>query len=66
MSRVGERPEAELYPFSVREPIPLFHLPLQPGDQEPIVDLNQLIANVYDEAALALVIDYSKPPIPSL
>ena len=32
ISRASSRPEAELYPFNLREPIPIFPLPLQSGD----------------------------------
>ncbi len=64
VSRADRRPEAELYPFNLREPMPLFALPLQSGDNEPIVDLHQVLEQVYEEANLDLVIDYSQPPVP--
>ncbi|PSB07221.1 hypothetical protein C7B76_28345 [filamentous cyanobacterium CCP2] len=66
VSRAESRPEAELYPFNWREPIPPFHLPLCPGDQEPIIDLEDILNAIYDEAALDLAIDYSKQPLPPL
>ncbi len=66
VSRANLRPEAELYPFSVRESIPQFLLPLQPGDQEPIVNLSDVLSQVYREAALDLAIDYSQQPVPVL
>ncbi|MFZ4661393.1 MAG: DUF4058 family protein [Caldilineaceae bacterium] len=58
--------KAHLYTFNVRDPIPLFPLPLLPDDQEPLVDLGALLHDVYDRARYRLVIDYSKPPIPQL
>jgi hypothetical protein len=66
VSRAGDRPEAELYPFNLADPIPLFPLPLQMEDEEPIVDLAQILRQIYEDAALDLVIDYSKPPIPPI
>lgn len=60
------RRRAHLYAFTVREPIPLFPLPLLPDDQEPLVDLGTLLHEVYDRARYRLVIDYSKPPTPQL
>ena len=66
ISRAQQRPEAELYPFNLRDSIPPFALPLQAGDREPIVDLNTLLSEVYDEAALDLAIDYSQPPVPAV
>lgn len=64
VSRAADRPEAELYSFNLRDPIPLFRLPLLIGDEEPVIDLQQLLSNMYDEAALDLAIDYSQQPVP--
>lgn len=66
VSRADLRPEAELYPFNVRESIPQFLLPLQPGDKEPVVNLSEVLRQVYQEAALELAIDYSVQPVPPL
>ena len=43
ISRAEHRPRAVLLPFNVRHPIPTFRLPLQPGDDEPLVDVNHLL-----------------------
>lgn len=66
VSRAQDRPQATLYPFNLRDAIPTFPLPLQPGDPEPAIDLQSLLQAIYDEAALDLVIDYHQPPIPPL
>ncbi|NEO33943.1 MAG: DUF4058 family protein [Symploca sp. SIO3C6] len=66
VSRANLRPEAELYPFNLRESIPKFLLPLQPGDQEPVVNLAEVLRQVYQEAALDLAVDYSVQPVPPL
>lgn len=66
VSRSHLRPEAELYPFNLRESIPQFLLPLQSGDREPVVNLFEVLKQVYQEAALDLAIDYSQQPIPPL
>jgi hypothetical protein len=66
VSRSDYRPEAELYPFDLTHPIPLFPLPLQAGDAEPVVDLKTILDTVYDEASLNFAIDYSQQPIPPL
>lgn len=66
VSRANRRPTAELYPFNLREPLPRFLLPLRPEDSEPVVDLQDLLQQVYQEAALDLAIDYSTEPIPPL
>lgn len=64
VSRANCRPAAELYPFNLREPLPRFLLPLNPGDREPVVNLHDVLAQVYQEAALDLAIDYTQPPVP--
>ena len=66
VSRANRRPTAELYPFNLREPLPRFLLPLRPEDSEPVVDLQDLLQQVYQEAALDLAIDDSNQPIPPL
>lgn len=64
VSRAAQRPAAELYPFNLRDEMPRFLLPLQQQQEKPVIDLNQLLNQVYTEAALELAIDYSQPPIP--
>jgi len=63
VSRANRRPAAELYPFYLREALPRFLLPLRPRDQEPVVDLQVVLEQVYQEAALDLAIDYTQPPV---
>jgi hypothetical protein len=41
-------------------------LPLQSGDEEPVVNLSEVLGEVYQEAALDLAIDYSVQPVPPL
>ena len=62
ISRAARRPRADLLVFGVREPIPAFQLPLLPGDDEPIVELNRLLHDLYDRAGSDLRLDYTPPP----
>jgi len=57
---------AHLYPFNVRESIPVFPLPLRPDDVEPQVDLGALLQSVYDRAGYDLIINYQQPSTPPL
>ncbi len=50
----------------MRDPIPCFPLPLQKGDEEPVVDLKPLLDELYDEASYDLRVDYTQPPVPAL
>lgn len=66
ISRADRRPSAQLYAFTVRDPIPTFPLPLRRGDAEPSVDLNTLLHELYDRAAYDLRINYAGDPTPPL
>jgi hypothetical protein len=60
------RPQAKWYGFNLADAIPCFELPLQPGDEIPIVDLKVLLDGVYDRSGYGLVIDYSQDPVTPL
>ncbi|MEH1813176.1 MAG: DUF4058 family protein [Nostoc sp.] len=66
VSRNETRPQAKLYGFSIRETIPVFPLPLQSEDIEPIVDLQSLLHGIYNRARYYLAIDYNKGSVPPL
>lgn len=66
VSRSEKRPQADLYLLSVREPIPTFNLPLRSGDDEPLVDLNTLLHDLYERAGYDLSIDYTRDAVPPL
>jgi hypothetical protein len=55
-----------LYPFGLHEAIPVFPLPLQPGDDEPPVRLGEILKETYAAARYAFRVDYSQPPEPPL
>ena len=66
ISRGRQRPKAQLYFFTLRQPIPQFPLPLLPGEIEPLVDLNTILHALYTRARFDLRLDYSQPPVPPL
>jgi Protein of unknown function (DUF4058) len=66
ISPAATRPRAMAYTLSVRDPLPTLPIPLQPGDPEPPLPLNQLLHDLYDRASYDLAIDYSQPPVPPL
>jgi hypothetical protein len=66
ISRGDRRPSARLMPFSVRQPIPRFVLPLLHDDAEPEVDLGGILHALYDRAGYDLRINYhaeAEPPL---
>ncbi len=66
VSRGRRRPRADLYAFSVRDPIPRFALPLRSGDKEPDVDIGATLRALYDRAAYDMSIDYRVDAVPPL
>jgi uncharacterized protein DUF4058 len=64
VSRAQDRPQAAVYLFSIRDPIPDIPVPLQPGDAEPSLALNRLVHDVYDRAGYDLTVDYQQAPPP--
>jgi len=66
VSRALKRPKADLYAFNLPEQIPVYHLPLRELDSEPLLDIQTLINELYDEGNYDLVIDYTQEPVPPL
>jgi hypothetical protein len=66
VSRAIKRPKADLYAFNLPNIIPCYPLPLREGDKEPLLDIQTLIYELYDEGNYDLVIDYTQEPVPPL
>ena len=62
ISRANTRPWADLYPFNLRDRIPPFSLPLRPDDIEPVVDLQTLTNELYEQLGYDYFIDYNNSP----
>jgi hypothetical protein len=64
ISRSEDRPNADLYGFSLRERIPDFPLPLKQPEEFVSIDLQSILQGVYDRAGYDYRIDYqqSVPP----
>jgi hypothetical protein len=65
VSRNEERPQARLHGFNQSQPIPpmvsdrpeVIVVPLEPGDIEPILDLQVILNEIYDQAGFDLTIE---------
>jgi len=66
VSRGDCRPSADLYSFNLPDAIPSFPLPLKAGDVEPMVNLPELLNNIYEIASYDMAIDYSQETVPPL
>jgi hypothetical protein len=66
VSRGVERLHARLFAFNLRQPIPAFHIPLLPGDEEPLLDLGEVLHDLYDRARFDLRLKYEKAAVPPI
>jgi uncharacterized protein DUF4058 len=62
VSRDSEYPNAQLFPFSLRQPIPTVPVPLKFGENEAQLALQELVTQVYDRARYELRLHYRLPP----
>jgi Protein of unknown function (DUF4058) len=67
VSRSENRPNADLYGFTLRERIPNFPLPLKQPEEFVSIDLQSILQGVYDRAGYDYRIDYQQAvPPPTL
>jgi hypothetical protein len=67
LSRVGRRPQVEVWPIGFYEPPQPIAVPLRVPDPDVTFDLGQALAQIYEEGAFELRIDYrQEPPLPPL
>lgn len=66
VSRALQRPRGQVFPCSLRQPIPDIPIPLRPGEDEPRLPLNEILHRLYESAGYDLFIDYQQPPTPPL
>lgn len=54
----------DVWPLGLQDTLPIIPVPLRPPDSDLPLELPQVMADIYDEAAYDLSIDYSQPPPP--
>jgi hypothetical protein len=64
LSRAYTRPNVEIWPMALGEPLPILPVPLLDPDPDVPLDLNQVINTIYENAGYDYVIDYSQSPPP--
>lgn len=64
LSRVQRRPEIEIWPISLQQPLPLVPVPLRPPDADVALDLGAVFHRIYTSARYDLRIDYRQAPPP--
>lgn len=66
VSRAVAFPRVGMWDISVREPLPIIPIPLDPVDGAVALPLQPCLDQVYDESAYARDLEYHLPPIPPL
>ncbi|HEY9804503.1 MAG TPA: DUF4058 family protein [Leptolyngbyaceae cyanobacterium] len=59
-------PSAQLFAFTVRDSIPSFPIPLQKGEAEIEVNLQDILLGIYQRARFDLTLNYHQNPVPDL
>ena len=61
VSRSDRRPKADVFAWTLRDPIPPLPVPLRAPDPDIVVDLGKVFATAYDRGRYRRALDYSKP-----
>jgi hypothetical protein len=66
VSRAQRRPKATLWPIRLEQRLPSVPIPVLPDDPDARLDLQSMLAAVYDRGGYAYDIDYTQEPVPPL
>lgn len=66
VSRAHRRPKVEVYPWTLRQPLPTIPVPLAEGDPDVALELQSVFTTVYDRAGYDYSLDYRRPIEPPL
>jgi hypothetical protein len=66
VSREPRRPVADVWPFTLRQPLPTIPIPLADGDPDVPLNLQDIFTAVYDRAGYDYSLDYRRDPEPPL
>ena len=66
IAQFHERPNCDVWPIYLRQPLPVLPIPLLPPDPAVPLDMGQALRTAYTRARYDLRIDYRKPPAPPL
>jgi hypothetical protein len=66
VSRAERRPRVEVYPWTLRQPLPTVPIPLANADPDVALDLQTLFTTVYDRAGYGYALDYRRAIEPPL
>lgn len=58
--RIQQRPKADVYSWTVRDPLPEVPVPLAEGDADAVVDLQSIFEQTYDRAGYDYALKYDR------
>lgn len=64
--RRRNRPRVEVFPWTLKQPLPAIPIPLAPDDDELPLDLQRLFTTTFDRAGYDYALDYRSEILPSL
>jgi hypothetical protein len=64
--RQRRRPQAEVYAWSLRQPLPSIPVPLAGNDPDAVIDLQAVFTTVYERAGYDYSLDYQRAVEPPL
>jgi hypothetical protein len=59
--RAGQRPQAEVFEWTIHDRLPRIPIPLLPGDADAILDLQAAFNSVYDRSGYDYALHYDTP-----
>jgi hypothetical protein len=62
LSRVKTRPIIDVWPIQLTSRLPTVPVPLLPGDEDVLMDLQMVFTTVYDTLDYGSVLNYTRPP----
>jgi hypothetical protein len=66
LSRATHRPKVDVWPIQLWDKLPIIPVPLLEPDPDARLDLNEIVASVYERGAYGAQIDYGRAPLPPL
>jgi len=63
----GHQDKTDVWTIDLKDILPVIPVPLTPPDVDILIDLQQALTEIYQEAAYGVSIDYAtEPPLPNL
>jgi hypothetical protein len=61
ISRADRRPDCEIYPWTIRDPLPAIPIPLEAPDADVVIDLQHVFTTTFDRGPFDQLVRYDEP-----